>query len=74
MGYVQGMLTQVGICRETGNGKYGDVLDVAEVLAQGDYGTAANAIVVMARQSPLFQKTLREIGKGESVPVNDAQP
>jgi len=55
------MLTQVGINRNTGDERYGDVLDVAERLAEGDYGTAANAIAVMVRQSPLFQQTLEKL-------------
>ena len=59
------MLTQIGINRETGNGKYGDVLDVAEALGNGDYGTAANAVVVMARQSPLFRETLAQVREHE---------
>jgi len=55
------MLTNVGIKRDTGDDRYGDVLDVAERLAEGDYGSAANAIAVMVRQSPLFQETLAKL-------------
>lgn len=50
-----------------GDGRYGDLLDVAEALAAGDYGSASNAVLVMARQSPLFQATLAELRKAEPV-------
>lgn len=55
------MLTQVAINRETGDGKYADILDVAEHLANGDYGSATNAIAVMVRQSPLFKQAVTNL-------------
>lgn len=55
------MIRYLTIERTTGNGKYGDVLDACETLAAGDYGSAANALVVMARQSPLFQETMAKL-------------
>lgn len=57
------MLGTVTIDRRTGNGKYGDVLDVCSDLAVGDYGSTVNALVVMARQSPLFAETQERIRK-----------
>lgn len=55
------MLLQISIERKSGEGKYVDVLDVAEALADGDYGSARNALAVMARQSPLFRETLARL-------------
>ena len=67
------MLSNIAITRETGNGRHGDVLDVAEHLGLGVCGSAVNAIAVMVRQSPLFQETLPKVVKVDSVPVRDAQ-
>jgi len=68
------MLEQLKIERATGNGKYGDVLDVAEALADGNYGTSPNALAVMVRQSPLFQETLTKLKAVDSVPTPPTQP
>lgn len=54
------MLKQVAINRDTGDGKNGDVLDVAEYLAT-TYGSATNAIVQMCRRSPLFKQAFDEL-------------
>ncbi len=53
------MIESVMIDRQTGSGKYADVLDAAEKLGDGDYGSAANALAVMARQSRLFSEYLK---------------
>lgn len=53
MCYTWVMMKAITIDRNTGDGKYGDVLDAAEVLS-GDYGSAANALVQMARDSSLY--------------------
>lgn len=55
------MIQSIALDRVTGDGKYIDVIDVCEILANGDYGSAANALAVMARQSPLFRQTLGQI-------------
>ena len=41
-----------------GTDRQDELLDVCHRLAQGDYGSATNALIVIARQSPLFQETL----------------
>ncbi len=51
------MIQSVVLTRVT----HGELVDVAERLAAGDYGSAPNAVSVMARQSPLFLKTLELI-------------
>lgn len=68
------MISGVTIDRETGNGKYVEVIDVAEHLGLGDYGSAANALSAMAKQSPLFVEALSRLkqaakkgGKGKAV-------
>jgi len=67
------MLTSVMIERRTGGGKYGNVLDAAELLAAGDYSSAANAVVVMARQSPLFRETMEKL-RGAQEPSIEPPP
>jgi hypothetical protein len=59
------MINGVTIDRQTGDGKYADVLAVAEHLGDGDYGSAANAIAVMVRQSRLFSKTLAQLKEAD---------
>lgn len=62
------MINGVTIDRQTGDGKYADVLDVAEHLGLRKCGSAANAIAVMVRQSRLFSKTsdqLKEADRGD---------
>jgi len=54
------MLTQVAVNRETGEGRYADVLDVCEHLADR-FGSASNALVQIARESPLFEEALKEL-------------
>lgn len=67
------MVTAVTIDRATGDGKYADVLDVAERLGRvGDYGSAANAIAVMVRQSRLFAKTSEQLKGADSGKVDTA--
>ena len=56
----------VTLDRKTGDGRYEDVIDVCEVLADGDLGSSANALAVMARQSPLFKKTVRSNGEADT--------
>lgn len=51
------------LIRGQADGKYDDVLDVAEVLARGNYGSVVNANAVMVRQSPLFKKTKAELDR-----------
>lgn len=64
------MLTQIAINRDGGD-KHAEILDVAEVLANGDYASGTNALVVMVRQSPLFQATLPKVTLEEnSVPAD----
>lgn len=55
------MIQMVTVSREAAGGKYEDVLDVCEALARGDYGSATNALNVMARQSPLFAETMTKL-------------
>jgi len=55
------MLTQVAVNRATGEGRYEDVIDVAEYLGESVYGSASNALVAMCRQSHLFQETKRKL-------------
>lgn len=55
------MLRQIAVSRDVGDGRRSDVLDVAEYLGERDYGTAANALVVMVRDSAIFQKTLPKL-------------
>lgn len=64
--YLSNMINGVTIDRQTGDGKYADVLDVAEHLGRGDQGSAANALAVMVRQSPMFLATLRELKRAGS--------
>lgn len=53
------MLKQVAITRDRDDQKHHEILDVAEFLAEhGDYGSGANTVVVMIRQSPLYKRTL----------------
>ena len=49
------------IDRRSGGGKYADVIDAADRLGRGDFGSASNALVVMVRQSELFKTTIAEI-------------
>lgn len=49
-------LGAITVNRLVGNGKYSDVIDIAEVLASEDLGTPANAIAVMVRESDRFRK------------------
>ncbi len=58
-------MNAVAITREVGDGKYADVLDVIEALADGDYGSGANAAAVMIRQSQLFKQTWPKISKSK---------
>ncbi len=60
--YTSYMAQNVMLDRTTGGGRYEDVIDVCEVLADGNLGSSANALAVMARQSPLFRKTVEDNG------------
>ena len=51
----------ITIDREQRNGAYGDIIDAAMHLANGDYGSGVNAIAVMVRQSPLFKQAQDEM-------------
>lgn len=68
------MISKLTIDRATGDGKYADVLDVAERLANGDYGSATNAVVVMIRQSPLFAETIPLIKDASHSSERQRQP
>lgn len=57
------MLNAVVIDRRTGDGKFGDVIDVAEWLASGDWGSAPNALAVMARRSDLYREATEAMQK-----------
>lgn len=63
--YTSYMAQNVTLDRTTGGGRYEDVIDVCEALAAGDYGSSANALAVMARQSPLFQEIKNGNGIGK---------
>ena len=67
------MADAITINRARSSGKHGDILDVAEYLGSGIYGSATNALVVMCRQSPLFKATLAELQRA-SVPGTPGQP
>lgn len=60
------MLRSMTIDRTTANGKYAELLDVAEHLGKGDCGSATNAIAVMAKQSPLFREALTQLQQDNS--------
>ena len=64
--YTSYMIQNVVLDRATGGGRYEDVIDVCEALAAGDYGSSANALAVMARQSPLFEKTVKNNGASKT--------
>ena len=72
------MLRQIAVDRSVGDGtRNGEVLDAAEHLGNADYGSATNALVVMARQSPLFEKAtseLRAIRDRESLAARETPP
>lgn len=53
------ILGNVILKRETG--LYDDVIDAASYLKSHDYVSAANAIAVMVRKSPLFTETIEAI-------------
>lgn len=55
------MLSAVVLDRRVRGGKFCDVIDVADVLAEGDLHTPANAIAVMCRQSSLFAETVAKL-------------
>lgn len=55
------MITQLAINRHTRNTINAEILDVAEILAAREYGTATQAMVAMIRRSPLFQETVVEV-------------
>ena len=63
MVYPYGMSLQaISINRATGGTRYAEVIDACEeASANGECGSATNALIVMARQSPLFQQTLEKI-------------
>ena len=59
------MIDALTIDRNTGNGRYSDVLDVLERLGKGgQYGSATNAAVQLIRKTSEFQETLAQIGSG----------
>lgn len=63
-------LTAITLNREVGNGKYADVIDIAEILASGELGTPANAIAVCVRESPRGKAVQQGKSAGESSEVN----
>lgn len=64
------MITALHLDRSTV--KYNDILDVAEKLGAGVYGNASNALAVMVRESPLFQKALKELRDKKPKSATDA--
>ena len=64
--YTSSMAQNITLDRTTGGGRYEDVIDVCDFLAEGDYGSSANALAVMARQSPLFKKIAKQNGNGKT--------
>lgn len=66
------MITALTIDRVTGDGKYADVLDVCQELANGDYGSATNALIVMVRQSPLFKRTAQKAATNQAIEASSA--
>lgn len=58
MAHAFGMMERVEI---KGRERYGDVLDVVEYLAASDYGTASNALAVLARRSPLYKQARAQL-------------
>ena len=67
------MLTQIAIDRATGEGRYGDVLDVLEFL-RGTYGTASNAAVQLIRESPKFQNARAELDRQNELQKQSLTP
>ncbi len=67
------MTTALNIDSRTKNGAYAEIIEVAERLGKGKYGSASNALAVMARESPLFRRTLAEIKaeRGDDSTAND---
>lgn len=59
--YTSIVLVLIQIDRKTGPNRYGDVLDAAEHLAAGKYSSAANALAVMCRESPLYLEAMRTL-------------
>lgn len=55
------MLTALHLDRIAGNGRYIDIIDVAEQLGAETYGSGNNALAVMVRESPLFQTALKKL-------------
>jgi len=69
------MLEDLRMSRDVGDGKYGDVLDAAEELGAGDYGSATNALAVMARQSQLYiEATARIAARREAEKADPPAP
>jgi hypothetical protein len=58
---VKNQVGQVVLDRRSGGGRYGDIIDVAVELKRSDYGSAANALAAMVKESPLFRKTLARL-------------
>lgn len=58
-------LRTVTIDRRSRNGAYSDILDAAQVLAGGDYGSATNAIAVMVRQSPHYHSAISQLNRSD---------
>lgn len=54
----------VTVDRTTGNGKYADVIDVCDRLSER-FGSAANALVQIARESPIYQDAVQELAKAQ---------
>ena len=63
------MVGTVTIDRRTGNGKYSDVLDVCDELADGDYGSTVNALVTMARKTKLYRDAMARISERKAALV-----
>lgn len=56
------MLREARIAMDN-EGKREDVFAVLESLADGDYGSVAQAICVLVRQAPLFKETWAKLQK-----------
>lgn len=55
------MIKQVTIARRDHGGRYSELLDVSEYLAERVYGSAVNAIKQLAVGNPEYAKALHEL-------------
>lgn len=55
------MIKQVTINRQDGGGRYIELLDVAEYLAQTVYGSTVNAVKQLAVGNPEYARALQDM-------------